>query len=80
MMAIAILGWGSLVWDPRDLPHYGPWRKEGPTLTIEFSRVSSDCRLTVVVDPVAGAPCPTRYAISPRIKELIGKTNGCFGA
>ena len=65
-MTIAILGWGSLVWDPRDLPHYGPWMKEGPTLKIEFSRVSSDCRLTLVIDSVAGTLCPTRYALSPR--------------
>jgi len=35
-------------------------------LQIEFSRVSSDCRLTLVIDSVAGALCPTRYVLSPR--------------
>jgi hypothetical protein len=66
-MAIAILGWGSLVWDPRNLPHYGPWMKGGPTLQVEFSRVSIDCRLTLVIDTAAGALCPTRHALSPRV-------------
>ncbi len=64
-MNIAILGWGSLVWDPRDLPHYGPWITGGPVLPIEFSRVSGDGRLTLVIDPSA-VPVATRYAISPR--------------
>lgn len=64
-MRIAILGWGSLVWDPRDLPHYGPWDTSGPTLNIEFSRVSSDGRLTLVLDPV-GPAVRCRFAQSPR--------------
>ena len=65
-MPIAILGWGSIIWDPRDLPHYGPWKRGGPKLPIEFSRVSNDCRLTLVIDIVAGAQCPTRFVLSPR--------------
>jgi len=64
-MNIAILGWGSLIWDPRELPHYGPWKTGGPVLPIEFSRVSKDGRLTLVIDP-AGPPVPTRFALSPR--------------
>lgn len=63
---IAILGWGSLIWDPRNLPREGTWQAGGPTLSIEFSRVSSDCRLTLVIDEVNGAPVPTRYVLSPR--------------
>jgi hypothetical protein len=65
-MNIAILGWGSLIWDPRDLPHYGPWKTGGPTLPIEFSRVSSDGRLTLVIDS-SGSQIPTRFALSPRV-------------
>ncbi len=64
-MNIAILGWGSLIWDPRELPHYGPWKMGGPTLPIEFSRVSRDCRLTLVLDHT-GSQVPTRFALSPR--------------
>jgi len=65
-MAFAILGWGSLVWDPRELPIAGTWRAGGPVLPIEFSRVSSDGRLTLVIDERHGEPVQTRYALSPR--------------
>ena len=64
-MNIAILGWGSLIWDPQELPHYGPWKTGGPRLPLEFSRVSSDGRLTLVIDP-SGPQLPTRFALSPR--------------
>jgi predicted RNase H-like nuclease len=63
---IAILGWGSLVWDPRDLPLVPPWRPGGPALPLEFSRISSDGRLTLVIDPTDGESLPTRFALSPR--------------
>ncbi len=65
-MSIAVLGWGSLVWDPRGLPLKGDWQIGGPTLPIEFSRISRDCRLTLVIDPTDGVPVPTRHALSTR--------------
>jgi hypothetical protein len=65
-MRIAILGWGSLIWDPRNLPREGVWQLGGPLLPIEFSRVSRDCRLTLVVDLAYGRRVPTRFALSPR--------------
>jgi hypothetical protein len=65
-MPIVILGWGSLIWDPRQLPREGIWERGGPTLPIEFSRVSRDARLTLVVDRTAGIDVVTRYVRSPR--------------
>lgn len=49
-MRIACLAWGSLVWDPRTLPHSRPFLEDGPELPIEFSRVSLDGRVTLVID------------------------------
>jgi len=45
-MKIAILGWGSLIWDARLLSinttlFDNGWSSDGPDLPIEFSRVST---------------------------------------
>ena len=47
-MNIACLGWGSLIWDPRDLKVVS-WHTDGPSLPLEFARVSQDGRLTLVL-------------------------------
>lgn len=65
-MSIAIIAWGSLVWDPRSLPCKGEWEPGGPELSIEFSRVSKDCRLTLVVDGENGVLVGTRFVTSKR--------------
>lgn len=63
-MKIAVLGWGSLIWDPRQLSIQAEWQTDGPVLPLEFSRVSSDGRLTLVIDPLKGTKLQTRYALS----------------
>lgn len=63
-MRIAVLGWGSLVWDSRILTLAGPFKPTGPELPLEFSRVSRDRRLTLVIDEERGTPCTTYAAPS----------------
>ena len=51
---IAVLGWGSLVWDPRDLKIKGKeWHCDGPYLPIKFARISgkNKDKLTLVIIP-----------------------------
>lgn len=52
-MKIACLGWGSLIWNTGALPIQREWFKDGPFAPIEFTRQSSDGRMTLVIDPSA---------------------------
>jgi hypothetical protein len=61
---IAVIGWGSLVWDPSELQTAAGLAPNGPLLPIEFCRVSSDGRLTLVIDETFGAVCKTYSAPS----------------
>jgi hypothetical protein len=73
-LKIAILGWGSLLWDDR--PEFksfndrlNGWNNDGPTLRLEFARVSEsrDNALTLVlVEEPAGAPCTVAHALINR--------------
>lgn len=58
---IVCLGWGSLIWDPRDLKAAQDWYTSGPVLPIEFSRQSNDGRLTLVIDELA-EPVPVLWS------------------
>ena len=62
-MNIAILGWGSLIWCPGGLRIRTRWRSDGPSLPIEFARISQDDRLTLVIRP-GSANQPTYWAFS----------------
>lgn len=48
-MKIAVIGWGSLIWQPGVLDVEPEWRTDGPVLPIEFARVSGRDRLTLVI-------------------------------
>jgi hypothetical protein len=63
-MRIAILAWGSLVWDSRELAIAEAFRADGPRLPIEFCRVSGDGRLTLVIEEAFGTACQTYFAES----------------
>jgi hypothetical protein len=63
---IAILAWSSLIWKPQNLPYKGFWKKGGPTLPLEFTRITEIRPLTLVLDPTSGVACPTWFAISSR--------------
>ena len=70
-MKIAILAWGSLIWDdnwPEFDKQRGDWLQDGPILPLEFSRVSAsrDKALTLVIDTVNGKDCSVMYAESKR--------------
>ena len=70
-MKIAVIGYGSLIWDLECLePRVdGPWQRAGgPLLPLEFSRISPKRRqaLVLVVDDSISAPCATSHIASTR--------------
>lgn len=50
--SIVCIGWGSLVYEPRELP-CGRWHDDGPSLPVEFVRESGNRRITLVIYPKA---------------------------
>ena len=70
VVTVALLGWGSLIWDPR--PEFDQWheawRPDGPRLNLEFSRISQTRHgaLTLVIDPLRGVPNTVTYSVSRR--------------
>jgi hypothetical protein len=70
-MRCAVLGWGSLVWEHRELQTAADFAPNGPLLPIEFCRISRDGRLTLVVDETYGAVC-TSYSAPSAIETLDG--------
>lgn len=82
---IVYLAWGSLVWEPGDLPLTDDWRGDGPEVRVEFVRQSSNKRLTLVLTPSAD-PLPSLWTCFAgedvavarehlRLREKIPKRN-----
>ncbi len=66
---IAVIGWGSLIWDLDNLAPFvtGDWMMgAGPSLPFEFTRVSPKRKmgLAVCLDYVNGDRCPTNAILS----------------
>ena len=70
-MRIAILGWGSLLWEGGlefDSWH-DAWEYDGPILKLEFSRISEKRlkALTLVIDTENGAETAVAWCLSKRM-------------
>ena len=78
-MKIAILGWGSLIWDKEsekgkefDCWYESKWEQaKDLKLPLEFSRISTSRKkaLTLVIDNENGTKCCVYYALS-KLKRL----------
>lgn len=86
-MKIAIIGWGSLLWDKNPFfdSKHGEWIEDGPRLPLEFSRISRSRGgiLTPVVDLIHGASSPTAYCLSTRVDYMdtvcdLRQREGCL--
>ena len=69
-MRIAILGWGSLLWEggPEFDRWHAPWEYDGPVLKLEFSRVSEKRlkAMTLVIDAEHGVEIAVAWCVSKR--------------
>ena len=71
----AILAWGSLTWEPKDLKfnkNIG-WHNDGPVLPIEFARISNNGRLTLVITE-NGTPVTTYFTLAhfhTKVEDVI---------
>ena len=61
-MKIACIGWGSLIWNLGNLKIQKRWFEDGPILPIEFTRISDNGRVTLIIDKEA-KPIQTLWAL-----------------
>jgi hypothetical protein len=74
-MKIAIIVWGSLHWRPEQLKFTGEWFFDGPMLPIEFARISSGNRISLVIKPnfnsVLTLYCISTYSTLEEARENL---------
>jgi len=75
MHITAILAWGSLTWDPKNLEFEKEvgWHNDGPTLPVEFARISNNGRLTLVITE-NGTPITTYFTLAhfhTKVEDVI---------
>ena len=81
-MTVACLGWGSLIWEPDDLPQTG-WQTDGPLLPVEFARQSGDGWITLVIAADA-TPVPVLWTRLSNLnsvhesRDALAKREGCL--
>lgn len=75
---IAVIGFGSLIWRIRSrtgkLRLSSLWHADGPSLPVEYARISKNGRLTLVIVPSA-EPQRTLWAYSSFVKLTDAKEN-----
>jgi len=69
---IVCIGWGSLLWQLKELKIKGEWHNDGPAIPVEFVRESSGKRITLVIDRKS-KPMQTLWVImgTTNIEEAI---------
>lgn len=80
---IAVLGWGSLIWDPRELVLENPWTEDGPMIRVDYLRRSSRNRVTLVLHET-GREVPSLWTSYvgdnwTRVRDMIVVREGVIG-